>query len=431
MVNAGTIGEKSVLYCDLTQSWSAKGGGVGTYIRHKRRHILDRGRDRHLLIIPGQHDGTVIDENGRAITVTIASPRVPGSPNYRLLLRNRAVRNALARHRPDLIECQDAYNLPWAAIAHGRAFPHTALVAAYCTDFPTVYVRHWVAKRFGAAVGRGAARLAYAYAARLYRRFDALFAMSENGGAATLRALGAGRVDIVPLGVELGEFSPAKRNPALRASLGVGDDEPIIIYAGRVDQEKRAEVVVEAFLQLPAELKAFLVLIGDGSLRDGLAAQLAGRRAVLPGFIDDRPELARWLASADIYASAMANETFGISVIEAQASGLPVVGVAAGAMIDRVTPEIGRIGPIGDAAAMARNICDVWAADHGAMARASALHAQQFCWSNSMETLFGELYPRALARAAGRALQSVGARAAGVARGVVADGPRGRALRPD
>ena len=48
-----------ILYCDLTQSWSAKGGGVGTYIRHKRSHILDHGRDRHLLIIPGEHDSTV------------------------------------------------------------------------------------------------------------------------------------------------------------------------------------------------------------------------------------------------------------------------------------------------------------------------------------------------------------------------------------
>jgi alpha-1,6-mannosyltransferase len=125
----------------------------------------------------------------------------------------------------------------------------------------------------------------------------------------------------------------------------------------------------------------------------------------------------------------MANETFGISVIEAQASGLPVVGVAAGAMIDRVTPDIGRIGPTGDAAAMARNICDVWAGDHAAMAEASCRHAQQFCWSNSMEALFGTLYPRAIATAARRARAM--ANAAGAARIAVADEPRGRALRPD
>jgi len=388
-------------YCDLTQSWSAKGGGVGTYIRHKKRHILDQGH-RHLLIIPGAVDQTLVEDDGRAITVTIASPRVPKSPNYRLLLRNRAVRAALARYRPDLIECQDAYNLPWAAIAHRRASPATALVAAYCTDFPTCYVEPVVGRLLGAAIGGAAARISYAYAAAVYRRFDATFAMSENGGAAKLRALGVGPVGIVPLGVELGEFSPAKRSPALRASLGLADDEPLIIYAGRLDSEKRAEVVADAFLRLPPEMRAFLVLIGDGPMRAPLAERLAGKRALLPGFVKDRAQLAAWLASADLYASGMANETFGISVIEAQASGLPVVGVAAGAMVDRVTPDIGRVGPVDDAEAMARNLAELWHGDARETGRASWHHAQQFSWRESMAALFGEVYPRALARAAQR-----------------------------
>ena len=397
-------------YCDLTQSWSAKGGGVGTYIRHKRRHILDHGPHRHLLIIPGETDATTVEEDGRAITVTIASPRVPGSPNYRLLLRSRAVRAALAWHRPDLIECQDAYNLPWAALAHRRAFPATALVAAYCTDFPTVYVERAVGKWLGAAIGGGAARVSYAYAAKLYRRFDAVFAMSENGGAAKLRSLGVGRVDVVPLGVELGEFSPAKRDPALRSALGIAEHEPLIIYAGRLDSEKRPDVVAEAFLRLPPEMRAFLVLIGDGPLRAPLTERLAGKRALLPGFIQDRALLARWLASADLYASGMADETFGISVIEAQASGLPVVGVAGGAMVDRVTHDIGRIGPVDDEAAMARNLSEVWAGDPRGMGEASWRHAQQFSWRESMQALFGELYPRALHAAGQRASVAQGTR---------------------
>ena len=126
------------LFCDLTQSWSEVGGGVRTYLLHKRRHILESTPHRHLMIIPGARDAVIEEE--RAITVTIGSPHVPGSPHYRLLLRNGAVRRALERFRPDLIECQDAYNLPWAAIAHRRRYPDTALVAAYMTDFPTVYV---------------------------------------------------------------------------------------------------------------------------------------------------------------------------------------------------------------------------------------------------------------------------------------------------
>ena len=388
------------LFCDLTQSWSAKGGGVGTYIRHKRRHILDHSHHRHLLIIPGERDSTLVEDDGRAITVTIASRQVPGSPNYRLLLRNRAVREALARYRPNLIECQDAYNLPWAAVAHCRNFPETALVAAYCTDFPTVYVDRVVGKFLGPSVGAAAARISYAYAAKLYRHFDAVFAMSENGGAAKLRALGVGRVDVVPLGVELGEFSPAKRSAALRQAIGIADDEPLIIYAGRLDSEKRPQVVAEAFLRLPPELRAFLVLIGDGPMREPLAEQLAGKRALLPGFINDRSLLAEWLASADLYASGMADETFGISVVEAQASGLPVIGVAGGAMVDRVTPEIGRIGPVDDAEAMAHNLAEVWAGDPRGMGEASWRHAQQFSWRQSMQALFGEVYPRAFHTAA-------------------------------
>src|SRR5258707_939633 len=126
------------LFCDLTQSWSEVGGGIRTYLLHKRRHILQSTPHRHLMIIPGARDEVIEEE--RAVTVTIASPHVPGSPNYRLLLRSGAVKRTLERFRPDLIECQDAYNLPWAALAHRRRFPATALVAAYMTDFPTVYV---------------------------------------------------------------------------------------------------------------------------------------------------------------------------------------------------------------------------------------------------------------------------------------------------
>ena len=403
---------EGLVYADITQSWSDAGGGVGTYLRHKRRHIIERTPHRHLLIVPGAHDATTVEEGGRAISATIASPKVPGSPHYRLLLRNRAVRAALDEHRPDLIECQDAYNLPWAAVAHARRHPATALVAAYCTDFPTVYVERPFSRWFGTGVGGAASRLCYRYCGALYRRFDAVYAMSENGGAAKLRALGVGQVDVVPLGVELGQFAPAKRDPRLRARLGLNDGQPLLIYVGRLDSEKKPDVVVEAFRRLPDTLGAALLLLGDGPFRDEFAGR-TGERIFAPGYCNDRDDLAAWLASADLYVSAMADETFGISIIEAQASGLPVVGVAAGAMVDRVPCGLGLVGAVGDAAAMADNIVAVLGADRIAMGEAARAHALQFSWDESMARLFGRVYRDAMMRAAvrSRAASVVGASA--------------------
>src|SRR3569833_2444714 len=100
--------DSSKRYCDLTQSWSEVGGGVRTYLLHKRRHILESTPHRHLMIIPGDADR--VSEEGRAITVTIRSPHVPGSPNYRLLLRNWAVRRARGRGRPGRGGGRDAGN---------------------------------------------------------------------------------------------------------------------------------------------------------------------------------------------------------------------------------------------------------------------------------------------------------------------------------
>ena len=391
------------LFCDLTQSWSDVGGGVRTYLLHKRRHILEATAHRHLLIVPGQRDDIIVED--RAITVTVASPRVPGSPHYRLMLRNRAVRAALDRFRPDLVECQDSYNLPWTALSYRKSNPDTALVAGYFTDFPTVYVERPLAKFIGRPVAGALGRFCYRYCGLLYRRFDAVFALSENGGAAKLRSLGIDQVDVVPLGVELGEFGPQRRDARLRRKLGLADDQPLLIYVGRLDGEKKPDVVVDAFRQLPRELGAKLVLIGEGPLKAEIAA-LRDDRIVMPGYLKDRAELARWLASADVYVSAMADETFGVSIVEAQASGLPVVGVSAGAMLDRVTDATGRLGPVGNSAAMARNILAVWHGDRASMAEHAQANALQFSWDSSMEALFGTVYPAALAARAEQAVEA-------------------------
>lgn len=396
----GPSAERPLLLCDLTQSWSAVGGGVGTYLRRKRGHILANTPHRHLMILPGAEDVVEESEGGRAITVWLKSPHVPFSPHYRLLLRNRAVRKALAAYRPDVIECQDAYNLPWAALKHRDAHPETTLIAGYMTDFPSVYVARPFSRVTGRTIADAAGRACYRYCGKLYRQFDAVYALSEKGGGELLRSLDVGEVHILPLGVELDDFGPERRDPALRRELGLADDQPLLIYVGRCDIEKRPDIVVDAFLKLPESLGAKLVILGQGPQKEQFEA-LGDPRIITPGFVSDRPTLARWLASADLYVSAMPNETFGISVIEAQASGLPVVGVSGGAMPDRVRPGMGLLGPVGDSEAMAANIAAVLAGDTHAMGELGRAYVSaEFSWDHSMEQLFGTIVPAARARRA-------------------------------
>ena len=80
-------------------------------------------------------------------------------------------------------------------------------------------------------------------------------------------------------------------------------------------------------------------------------------------------------------------------------------------MIDRVTDAVGRLGPVGDAETMARNILDVWNGDRSAMADEARAHALQFGWDSSMEALFTRLYPGAFARRAGRKIDAPAAAA--------------------
>ena len=120
------------------------------------------------------------------------------------------------------------------------------------------------------------------------------------------------------------------------------------------------------------------------------------------GFVSDRAELARALASSDIYVSAMADETFGVSIIEAQAAGLPVVGVASGAMPLRVDPMLGLLGPVDDTSAMAANVVRIWAGDPAAMGRAARRHVEaNFSWERTFARLFDDIYPKALAAGSG------------------------------
>lgn len=389
-----------LLVCDLTQSYSPHGGGgISTYLREKREYVLANTNHRLLQIVPGPEDR--IEERGNLIWCEIGAEPVRGSPNYRFILRTDQVRKVLAHYRPDIIESLCPWILPWVAIRHRRAHPETALVAGYRTDFPEAHVRRVGNDVGGRWFGSFMHFMSLCYGEITYREFDRIYTLGRDNLKA-LAQMKVDHVDMMELGVDTGLFTPERADPAYRAEIGLPGEGPLLAYAGRIDNEKKADRLVELMRRLPRELGAALVMLGDGKLRGELMAQAEAENLPIafPGFIPRRRDLAHALASSDIYVSAMADETFGISIIEAQACGLPVVGVASGAMPARVTPELGRLGPVDDIGAMAAYVQELWQGDYRAMGQRARQHVlDRFSWERTFERLFGTIYPPALARA--------------------------------
>ncbi len=385
-----------LLICDLTQSWSpAGGGGISTYLMEKKRFFRERGEHRLLQIVPGPEDRVTTD--GNTTFVEIRSGQVWGSPNYRWISRNDAVFAVLRQYQPDIIESLCPWVLPWIAIRHRMRHPETALVAGYRTDFPNAQVHRVMNNLAGSHLAAGARSVANFYAWLTYNRFDRVYTLNREAER-MLNRLGQTNTGVLGLGVDVSKFSPERRDPLFRAELGLPESGgPLLVYAGRIDNEKRADILVDMFKRLPRELGAAMVMVGDGKLRVPLQEAATGLPIAFTGFERNREALARALASSDIYVSGMADETFGVSVLEAQASGLPIVGVAGGAMPERVPAGTGLLGPVGDAAAMAANVQQVWSGDMTAMRGAAVRLARSHNrWHQTFEQLINVEYVAAL-----------------------------------
>lgn len=168
-------------------------------------------------------------------------------------------------------------------------------------------------------------------------------------------------VQVLANGVDTGRFMPGPRNPAARAAWGVPAAVPVIMSVGRLIGWKGLRIVVEAMARIP---EAHYVVIGEGAERNKLEEQ-AGRLGVqervhfLGGV--DHDNLPPLLREADIFVQpSIGEEAFGITVIEAMASGLAVVASRNGGMLEIITDgENGVLAPVGDVDAWHRVLADL------------------------------------------------------------------------
>jgi len=287
--------------------------------------------------------------------IRVGGPASPYDPTYHLLVRFDKIAAIVARERPDVLEIHSPY-LAAAGAMRCRPGDYGVRTFQWHSDFIDTYagvLEGRVAERSG-LLARGvgpATRPLWRLVRAIGRRCDATLVAAE-WQVAKLVAHGVPRVVRVPFGIEREVFRPDARTYEARRDLlalaghdARDESATVLVGVGRFAIEKRWDVVIDAFLRLrerPGREGTILVLFGDGPERERMKARAAGCPDIaMPGFVKDRAELARMLASADALVHACPFETFGLSIAEAMSVGLPAVVPDEGGAAEMHVPEAG------------------------------------------------------------------------------------------
>jgi len=250
--------------------------------------------------------------------IDIPALPIPGRSEYRMPVALSArVRRDLAEFKPNVVHISSPDIVSHRAVTWARR-NRVAAVASVHTRFET-YLAYYYLQWLEPAV-RNVLR-------RLYHRCEVVMAPAAST-AAILRAQRMNRdIAIWSRGIDRDQFNPDRRDMEWRRSIGIQDDELVVVFLGRLVMEKGLDVFADAIAALDErEVKYCALVIGDGPARPWFEQHLP--HAIFTGQLTG-DELARAVASADVLLNPSITEAFGNVTLEAMASGLPVVAAEA------------------------------------------------------------------------------------------------------
>ncbi len=327
---------------DITEFY-APTGGVRNHLTTKGRVLRDHGHD-HLVVAPGRRnafgplDQAAIDTAGSARVVQVKGPTLPYDSNYQLLWRLDRVHRALLDFEPEVLCLNSLYMATLALKTMPRRLS-PLLTIFWHADFIDTYLRPRIPSAFSARVGDALVKPLWAAVRQVGRSAAATFVASKSQ-ARKLREHGVERVLFVPFGLDRSVFRADRASLSLRSELlGSTPRARLLVGVGRLAGEKRWDSVIHAVQRLRATEHVRLLIFGEGPELERLRAIADPSIVSLFGPERDRNRLAAVMASADLFVHGGAYETYGFSVAEAMASGLPVVVPGSGAVLDLIDPS--------------------------------------------------------------------------------------------
>jgi D-inositol-3-phosphate glycosyltransferase len=388
----------------LAQPGTGDGGGMNVYVRELSTALARAGVacDVYTRAVGPDQPAVVNVEPGLRVHHVPAGPLSPVVKELLPALVDDFTDAVLDRlqdgYPPDAVHANY-----WLSGVAGHTIKHAL-------DLPLVSTFHTL-DRVKAEVDEAESELRAAAEARVIECSDGLLASCEEEAKQLIRLYGAdpARIEIVAPGVDHAFFAPGNRAQARRA-LGLPTDGPMLLFVGRIQPLKRADVAIRALHALPHR-DAFLVIVGGPSGIRGDAEVQALHELVDELGLHDRvhfvpPQrhelLSTWYRSADVCLVPSRSESFGLVALEAAACGTPVIAAAVGGLTTLV--EDGRTGYLVEGsdpatyAALAARILDDTMLATDMSARAVA-RARGYTWSvaaGRLRRLYADLTARQL-----------------------------------
>ena len=363
----------------IANLYGPKSGGLKTAMNSIAQEYTNLGHDV-MLIVPGERD--LVTKKPFGTVVEIKAPIIPFSGGYRIIFDTNKVKEELKKFAPSFLEISDRTTLlrlaDWAKTesidtafyAHERV---DKVVSAFLPFLPFKkplidYANQKIANKVDHIIATTE------YAATEFRRLN----LSNNVNS---------KLAILPLGVDLKQFTPENFNSELRTNIGSG--VKIILACTRFSKEKDPGFLLDIARACKMNgTQIQLVIAGSGPLAKKLVtnAEKEGLPVSFIGFIADKNYLAQLLASADLFLAVGPIETFGLAALEALASGTPVICRDTSAITEIIDSKCGYSLPR-DSSQWAEEIRNHFDLDQLVVSKFARERAEEFSWEESAQKL--------------------------------------------
>ncbi len=369
-----------ILFC--TDTYPPQVNGVSVVTAISVRGLRARGWECEVVAprYPASTDGLVLDDGGVRRT-SLPSIAAPVYKEVRLAAPMWGmVRETAERFRPDLVHCATEFVI-------GRLGRRAArrLGVPWCTSYHTDFAKYVAA--YGLPWLRGTVSRSIA---AFHDSAAKTFTPSVPAQRDLARA-GVARVEVWGRGVDTEQFHPRKRSLAAREGFHVGNAFTFV-HVGRLAPEKHVECLLDAFAELEASRppgSVRLVIAGTGPSLGALRAR-AGAGVSFLGTLDRDRVLPALYASADAFLFSSTTETLGLVILEAMASGTPVIATPEGGVADNLVDGVNGLAfPARDARACA-NAMRRLVTDPALMTRlrsGARAHAESRSWEAELDRL--------------------------------------------